>query len=481
MLTYTACGAAGTVTGSMHIFTYTQGAELFRFGIDAGMFQTGEIMSEIMLNGNLVIDPKTVDAWILSHAHLDHTGRLGYVVKRGYRGPIYATYETQQLAMIVMSDAVVQMRNHYRQFEEKEYLAIQAGRLPEHMYDRKDVELYSDSDVDQTHSQFVTQKVGQSFEIHSNLRVEFFDASHILGSVYLKITEISSSKVLFHSADLGFSPKPYLPKITKQQPEENITTIFVESTYGDRLHNSTDPTEMFAKHASDTLRGGGQVIIPSFAIQRSQELIYYCITMMKNGLIPSVEIYLDSPMAINATEVYTNYSQVAKEIMANPRVHQTVSGVQSKELNSITEPCIIIAGSGMMNGGRIWQHLRFHGGKSKSKLLIVGYQAEGTHCKELMEGKRNFVIDGKDISLKLEVVRLEGFSGHADQKMLVNWVTDIVPQSVYRGKQQLDLFLIHGENTARDVLSGVLQSRIKSSSVSIKEPLQGQEFTIWKD
>lgn len=480
MLTYQACGAAGTVTGSMHVFTYTNDQETFRFAIDAGTFQTGEIMSEVLLNGTLLVDPKTIDAWILSHAHLDHTGRLAYVVKRGFSGPIYATHDTQRLAYIVMTDAVGQMRNRFRDAEQKEYEAIHNGRLPEHSYEESDIQLYDDADVDQTISQFTTKHVGEIFTIHPNLSVEFFDAAHILGSVFMRITEISTGNILWHSADLGFSPKPFLKTIGRPTSSNAVQAVFMESTYGDRVHESTDPRASLIKEVGETLRARGQVIIPSFAIQRSQELLYYFSSMIASGQIPKVNVYLDSPMAIAATEVYTASSDQARETVHNPNIKLSPASEQSKELNYITEPCIIIAGSGMMNGGRIWQHLRFHGSSSRNKLLQVGYQAVGTHGREIGEGKRDFMIDNRSIHLKLAVVKIDGFSGHADQNMLLKWLGDCVPQTVHRGDHKLNVYLIHGEPEARKTLAHLIQSKYKEDNLSVFEPLQGQEFTIFK-
>jgi metallo-beta-lactamase family protein len=478
MLTLQSFGAVGTVTGSLHIFTYTTNGKTTKFGVDAGMFQTGEIMSEIMLNSQLGFDPGELDAWILSHAHLDHTGRLAYVVKRGFKGPIYATQQTQELANIVMTDGVKQMQNHYRKMEENEYNRIQQGKAPEHSFDRKDVELYNDQDVDITNQLFVTKRVGEKFEIAPGLEVLFFEASHILGSVFMKFTETKTGKTVYHSADIGFSPKPFLKKIGSVTPDELVQAVIMESTYGDRVHATTSPADSLAKELKETLTKGGQVIIPSFAIQRSQELLYYCASMMQTGKIPSVDIFLDSPMAINATEVYTRHVTEAAETVQNKHVRQLVSPDQSKELNYLTDPCIIVAGSGMMNGGRIWQHLRFHGNQSKNKLLVVGYQAEGTHGRELLEGKRNFVIDNKDIHIALSVIKIEGFSGHADQSMLLKWLTDIVPQGVYRSTQKLNIFLVHGEDSARDALATAIQGKLKSTTVRVYLPSTMEVHTL---
>lgn len=465
------------MTGSLHIFTYTEDGSTFRFGIDAGMFQTGEIMSEILLNNNVGFDPSTINAWILTHAHLDHCGRLPLMVKRGFSGPVYTTVETQELSLIVMYDAVTQMRNHYRKIEEEEYAIIQSGKLSTYNYERKDVELYNDSDVEKVRTQFVAQSVGKSFEICPGLEIEFFEASHILGSVFLSIRELKSGKVVFHSADLGFSPKPFLKNIIKNQPQEKIQAIIMESTYGDRIHTTLNPIEDLEEHIGSTLKKGGQVIIPAFALQRSQELLFYCSQLMRNGSIPKVQIFLDSPMAITATEMYTMHSQQARDTVSYKHIQQLPSSAQSKELNAISDPCIIIAGSGMMNGGRIWQHLRFHGNSTKNTLLIVGYQAEGTYGRQVMEGQKNFIINEKEIHLQCQVIKIDGFSGHADQAMLVKWMSDLLPQTVYRNKHTVQVLLVHGEEPARKALASIIQSKIPSLSVHL--PLPAQEFTLF--
>lgn len=479
MLTLESYGAAGTVTGSLHIFTYESNGEIFRFGIDAGMFQTGEHVSEVLLNSNLGFDPSTIDSWILTHAHLDHTGRLPYVVKRGYSGKIFATSATQRLASIVMFDAAKQMVNKFREIEHDEYATIQAGKIPTHNFEQKDVELYNDADIEKTISRFVTHNVGSTFNIHANLEVTFFEASHILGSVYLKIRELSTGKVVFHSADLGFSPKPFLKKITSQQPEEKLEAIIMESTYGDRLHTNTDPRKGLTEHLKSTLSSGGTVIIPSFAIQRSQELLYYCTDLMSSGQIPKCKVYLDSPMASAASEVYGELIPEVQQVLASPMVQQLITPDQSKELNYTTEPCIIIAGSGMMNGGRVWQHLRFHGSQSKNLLCIVGYQAPGTHGDEVMNGKRDFIIGEKDIHLGCKIVKIDGFSGHADQAMLTKWCTDLLPQSVIRGTKDCKLILIHGEDPSRHALSEVIQGKVKSATFKVILPVPAEKHILF--
>ena len=492
MLTALFCGADQTVTGSMHHFEYLEkpDATPFRFCVDAGFFQVGEHIREWHLNHQLFFSPSELDAVVLTHAHLDHVGRLPYLVAKGFNGPVYATEITAKIADVVMTDAAKQQFNAF--------VAVQRGQMQmtreEEAFmkgmDAHQWVLYSNSDVQKTNGLFHMVAYHQAIDIHPNLTVTFFDAGHILGSAWITITEKSTGKTLVCSGDLGSVDKPFIRDPELASNLENVEAVFIETTYGNKLHQTTNGRPELARLVSETARRGGMTLIPAFAVQRSQEIIFMLIEGMENGTIPRMPIYLDSPMAEAVTTVFAAHfkqfdseaqsmqTHLHKQIFNHPLLHIVHTRDQSKELNYQEEPAVIIAGSGMMNGGRILKHLAFHGRSRKNTLLLVGYQAEGTIGRKLSEGEKVVQVDGKDVHVQLEVHQMEGFSGHGDRDMLQKWLFSALPQRIYREKIDTQLYLVHGEPEGQAGFKEYLHEKV-GDNLAVHIPGMGETAVIW--
>ena len=425
MLSVQFCGAARTVTGSQYYLEYVgPDGSKFNFCIDSGMFQVGGKVNLFKVNSHLVFDPKKLDVIVLTHAHLDHCGRIPYLVKSGFGGRIFSTEATRQIAEVVMTDAAKlstdENGNSYyfpvknmteaemKPKSEKFNLSEIADQVSNEKFfpkpnndpnlngaeiqDVKKTEnlgLYGLEEVEQTMTRFKTYGYHQKFMIHPNLQVEFWDAGHILGSAYLNITELSTGRNVVFSGDLGNVGKPIIedPEMPKVLPK--LTHIFTETTYGDKFHGNLDPRARLREIAFKTLNRKGKLLIPAFSIERCQEVIYYLTELMRENLLPSVPIYLDSPMGSKVLKICLEHPELYDDAMKqkianaqNPLVFKQLkildTADDSKSLNHVKEPCIIIAGSGMLNGGRILKHLTFHIEDEKNTILMVGYQAEGT-------------------------------------------------------------------------------------------------------
>lgn len=480
MLTYKACGAAHTVTGSMHHFTYRNNSQKHQFCVDAGMFQTGEQLSNHEMNSHLLFAPKELESIVLTHAHLDHCGRLPYLVARGFRGKIYATQITKDLAEVVMLDAAKQQFNNFVKNETSQKSLNDVSASSEI--------LFSEKDVEQTLKLFEVVDIGKPFKIVNGLEGTFELAGHILGATWLRIIEESSNKQLIMSGDLGNINKPFVPNPILPRATDVTQAIFIETTYGDRLHPTFDPVKKLILEIGETLNSGAKVLIPAFALERSQELLYHLFQAMQTGQVQKVKIFLDSPMAIKVTQIFANnqasFNAKSKEAFKNnlnPFDNEWLELIedrqQSKELNHYTEPCVIIAGAGMMNGGRILKHLKFHGKDKRNKLLIVGYQSENTLGRKIEEGVRNILIDEEPVTLECQVVKIDGLSAHADQAGLEKWLFAGIPQAVHRSFTDLKIMLVHGEFAASQVFANKINTRL-SGNAQTMIPNLGDEITI---
>lgn len=441
-------GAAGDVTGTAYYLKTKQAAIL----IDCGMFQGGKD-SEIRNKKAPPVDYKNLDAIILTHAHLDHCGRLPLAIKEGYNGPVYATPATMDLTELILRDSLKVQNSDL----EKQNRRLRRMGKPEVK------PLFREEHVEKVIQLMRPLPYHNEVNIATGITVIADEAGHIMGSATLKVTvrEDKFSRTVVFSGDLG----PYGMAIVRDA--ENFTDadlVFMESTYGDRDHKPlTDTLKEMESIIGQALKTKGKILVPSFAIGRTQDLLYYLEQAFKNGKLPPFPVYIDSPMAIEATRIYTSHPELFDEEMTDfsregelmkyrGYIHPTPTPEESKRLNDIEGPCMIIAGSGMCNAGRIQHHLRHNLWKPEAAVLIVGYQAEGTLGRRLVDGASWVSIWGERISVKAQIHKLGGFSAHAGQSDLLRWFDTIAPS---RPK----VALTHGEDRAREPLAEVIAER----------------------
>ncbi|MDQ7814740.1 MAG: MBL fold metallo-hydrolase [Patescibacteria group bacterium] len=408
-------GAAREVTGSCFLVENDD----CRVLVDCGMHQ-GTTVADAENFKDFPFDPKTVDAVIVTHAHLDHVGRLPKLVKEGFKGKIYATPPTVELASVVLKDAEQVMEDAYR----SEYRP----------------KLFESADVEKTEKLFKAVDYSRKVRL-DGLTFRFRDAGHILGSAFVEMEENGRARAAF-SGDLGNIHDPIL-KPTAQLAAQDV--LLIESTYGNRLHETVqDRSKQLKQYIINTIKRAGVLIIPAFAIERTQVLLFELNHLVENRLIPPVDIFLDSPMAIKATEIMQDfpqyYNQTAlqqvcsgDDIMVFPGLEKTLTRDDSKRINDSPRPKVIIAGSGMMNGGRILHHLVRYLGDARSMVLIIGYQASGTLGRRLYNGDKHVEVLSERINVKAEIKSIGAYSAHADQKQLINWIkqAEQLPKHVY--------------------------------------------------
>ncbi len=523
-------GASRTVTGSLYYFSYQpETGKHINFCVDGGMFQIGRKVNLYRINSFLLFDPKSVDFILLTHGHLDHCGRLPYLVKMGFGGKIYATPATKEIASIVMNDAYKhqqtgEMSEDSEWFEEdfldsfgvgqmyqdilEEVTKAQEGaeklkvkhefldKLPDNfakIYNLMEKQngklvLYEKKDVDQTTSRFRTYEYRQPFRPHPNLEVEFVDAGHIFGSSYILLTEISTGRRIVFSGDIGNPGKPIIQDPHLLGAQNDLTHVFLESTYGDRLHpKKADPKEQLRKVIKQTLRKKGKVLIPSFSVERSQELVYLIVELIRENRLPPLPIYLDSPMAAEVTQVVLKYPGLYDEEMQerlrsgqNPLKNKHFQVLETQEesklLNNQRQSAIIIAGSGMLNGGRMLKHLRFNIEDERHTIVFTGFQAPGTLGRAIVDGDKEVEIERRLYEVKAEIAKIEGFSGHGDQSMLKKWLVHLLPQ---QSKKPPTVFLVHGEESGAMGLKKEIESSLPGR-VQTYWPEFGQEMVLWE-
>jgi metallo-beta-lactamase family protein len=434
-------GAAEVVTGSCHYLSTKE----VDFLVDCGMFQGKNENKNYEPIECVVEDIKFV---ILTHGHLDHVGRLPLLYKQGFRGVVYATKGTIDIAKIVLNDAANLMEEDYYTRKRKALRRGEKTKKP--LYTTKDVrDMFKNIE-------FIEVKYNKKIKLTKDIQAVFKDAGHILGSSIVKLMIIDDNikKTITFSGDLGNKDNDILPAPSVIKKTDYL---YCESTYGDRNHKSLkDTIKEFREIILKTLNRGGNVIIPSFAIERTQEVLCALKEMYKEGLLPkSTKIFLDSPMAIKATNIYIKYhKQLSKKcnkffkndgfIFDFPLLKYTTKIDQSKKINSITKGAIIIAGSGMCNGGRVLHHLKNRIWNPLNSVLFVGYQAEGTLGRKIVDGEKWINIYGEEILIQSEIVTINGFSAHADQNELLEWIKPMK-------KSIKAVFLIHGEEEKQKI------------------------------
>ncbi len=432
------CGAARFVTGSSHLITLDNDYKIL---LDCGLYQGSEDKME-NFNREWKFDPASIDCVILSHAHIDHTGRLPKLIKDGYQGVIHSTHATRSLCSIMLLDSArIQERDaEYQNRKNKKKNKKAAVLKP----------LYGPEDVAQTMKRFVGHGYDRWFEIAHGVEVLFRDAGHILGSasVTIRITEDGEEKILAFSGDIG---RPNRPILRDPSPMPKADIVISESTYGDRLHDEA-PMEVkrFLRILKKTcVENKGKLIIPAFSVGRTQEIVYMIDRLETEGLLPKIPIYVDSPLAVNATEIFGTHPECYDDelneyllVDSNPfgfkGLHYIRKVEESKKLNVKNKPCVIISASGMMNAGRIRHHLFNNLEDERNTLLIVGYCAPDTAGGILRAGATELKLFGEIKQVKLQIEIMDSFSAHGDQLEMLDFL-----------KNQRDsahtLFLVHGE------------------------------------
>lgn len=454
-------GGAGTVTGSR--FLLSAGAN--RILIDCGLFQG---LKELrLLNWRPpAFDVRSLDAVLVTHAHIDHTGYLPRLVREGFRGPIYATPATLELAEVLLLDAA------RLQEEDAEY-ANRKGYSKHHPA----LPLFTTADAEAALRRMKAVDFDEWLDPGGPFAVRYQSAGHILGSAHIEVRASSGdyrATVVF-SGDVG---RYDMPLHIDPVPPPPCDALVLESTYGDRLHEDTPLEEQLRRALAETVRRGGTVLIPAFAVARVQLVTLMLRRLMESGALPEIPIHIDSPMAVDVTRIYQRYlgseeldsdvgGHASRSIFPrNVRFHRSVE--ESRALNDLPGPRIIISSSGMLTGGRVLHHLRRLAGDPKNLIALAGYQAVGTRGRALLEGATTIRMHGEDIPVRARVISLDGFSAHADASELVKWALSGpgMPETI---------FLAHGEPDAQQALA----ARLRDASVpQVSIPRPGQEFTF---
>ncbi|HMN90396.1 MAG TPA: MBL fold metallo-hydrolase [Saprospiraceae bacterium] len=464
------CGAAREVTGSSHLLTLNDGTKIL---LDCGMYQ-GRSKAMSNFNTNWLFDPAELDCVILSHAHIDHTGRLPRLTRDGFIGPVRATHATRSLCSIMLLDSAKIQERDARYFEKQ---LLKDGTL-----DNEDLPepLYTIQDAEAVMKQFVSYGYDRWFKIHDQVEVLFRDAGHILGSasITLKIRENGKTIMLGFTGDVG---RPNRPILRDPQPMPEVDYLLCESTYGDRDHEEA-PAEIghFLRLIQQTcIEKKGKLIIPAFSVGRTQEIVYLLDRLVTAGELPPVPVYVDSPLAVNASTIYGAHPECFDDqlneyllIDDNPfgfnDLHYIRDTEESKKLNTSQEPCIIISASGMANAGRIQHHLFNNMEDPKNTILIVGYAAPETPGGMLRNGVQALRFFGQWKPVRATVEIMDSFSAHADRWEMVRFMEN-------QRESAKQLFLVHGVYEAQQNFRGLL---LQQGFREVIIPSIGDEFEL---
>lgn len=437
-------GAAGSVTGSRYLVEVDD----FKFLFDCGLFQG---LKELRLRNwdTFPINPAEIDCVVISHAHIDHTGYLPKLVKEGFAGPVYCTHPTADLMEILLLDSA--------KLQEEE--ANFARRKGYSKHENPEA-LYTEANVKMVLPLLKSFRYNEKIKIHDRVEIVFRDAGHLLGSV---ITEVfirgdrERKKIVF-SGDLGrYQQEMLYPPAAI----EHADVLFVESTYGNKDNTFDDPADDFVRVANETFARGGVLLIPAFAVGRTQGILYYLRKLMKEDKIEDVPVYVDSPMAISTTYLFFKHPEFYKPTLNLREITQEVetnmlvfvrSAEHSKSLNEIRGKVIIISSSGMMTGGRILHHLYHRLRREQDTVLIAGYQAEGTRGRKLQDGEKTIRIFGEDVPVNCKIECMTSMSGHADRAELFQWM------SGFKNKPKIT-FTVHGEGADLEVYAQAIRTK----------------------
>lgn len=458
-------GAARTVTGSRHLLTFGGKNLLF----DCGLYQGPRDAAE-QINRTFAFDPAAVDTVVISHAHIDHIGNLPTLIARGYTGSIHMTAATADLAAVLLADSAFLMQKDLDYVNKRR--GARAIRKP----------LFTVADVQETMTRIVRHPYHEAWSPLPGVTARYDDAGHILGSAIttFEFTADGRTRRICMGGDLGRPARAILrdPE-TPAAPE----VLVLESTYGDRLHAGDEATvEGLVDVVHRTVARGGRLVVPAFAVGRTQELVAMLHALIEAGRLPDVPMFVDSPMARNATAVFVHHPECFDEETAKAfrehagapfgfkRLRYIGSPDESRALNERTEPCIIISASGMCEGGRVLHHLLHALGNARNTVLFVGYQGEGTLGRRLRDGAETVNIFGEPVRVRAEIAGLDGFSAHADQAELLAWVSKFAPSPG-------TIFLVHGDLAPAETLAKLLREQ---TGATVHIPELGQEFDLWE-
>ncbi|MCF7794706.1 MAG: MBL fold metallo-hydrolase [Candidatus Cloacimonetes bacterium] len=455
-------GATGTVTGS-RFHLEIEGKNLL---IDCGMFQ-GPKKIRLKNWEEFPVPPSLFDYVLLTHAHIDHSGYLPKFVREGFNGKIICTHATAELCKVMLKDSA-HIQEEDAKWANKKGFSKHSPALP----------LYTTEDAEKAIKLFAPVHYGDHFKLTENTRIKFHDSGHILGSALIDIkTKINNEtrKILF-SGDLG---RPEIPVLNEPDQVYNVDYLILESTYGNRLHESSEPIEELVNVIKRSMDRGGSLTIPAFSVGRTQTLLFLLRLLEAEGKIPSYPIFVDSPMAIEALQIFENHIQdfdlftrmqnmAGKDIFRPRNLHICRSKQDSMSINDHKSGCIIISASGMVTGGRIVHHLKQRLPDPKNTVLLIGYQAIGTRGRTIMEKKETVKIHGKEIPINAQIEMIDGFSGHADYNEMLAWLMPF-------NKSPRATFLVHGEENASEAMA----EKIKQTyHWNVKIPQFGESFEL---
>ena len=457
-------GASQNVTGSSFLLE-TNGKRVL---IDCGLYQERKLKHRNW--EPFPFDPASIDIMLLTHAHADHCGLIPKLVRDGFRGNIYCTFATADIAKIILLDSAHLQEEDAAYKKKRHEKEKRKGPYPE-------VPAYTTADAEASFSHFYGVNYKETVVLGEGISATFHDAGHVFGSSTIKvsITQDGDTRSVLFSGDVGRDDKPIL-----KDPYEykDIDYALVESTYGDRIHEEPmDISEKLAEIINSTVKAGGNVIVPSFALQRAQEILYYMNELLLGGKIPEIPVYLDSPMAIKITEVFKHHHELYDKEMTQlvnekkspfdfPGFKMVQTTEESKALNFLKNPAMIIAGSGMCTGGRIKHHLVNNITRPESTVLFVGYQAVGTLGRSIVDGIKKVRILGQRYPVRSRVAEITGFSAHADRHELLEWMSGINPRRV---------FVVHGETKSAKEFGKFLR-RERGWKVSV--PIYGESAAL---
>lgn len=457
-------GAAGDVTGSAY-HVVTKNASIL---VDCGFFQ-GRKEESAKNRRKVELEGGKLDAVLLTHGHLDHIGRLPLLTRKGYQGPVYATRPTIDIATLILKDSLSLQKQDLK----RENLKRARAKLPP-------LEpLFEEPDVRKLKPLVKPVKYNRPLTVAPGIEARFVDAGHVIGSasIELTITENGDRKVVVFSGDLGPRGAPLL---NDPEPFKKADVVIMESTYGDRNHRSLHETAIEGREIIKTaIANKAKVLVPVFAVGRTQLLLYLLAGAFQRKTLPRFPIFLDSPMAIEATRIYSRNDELfdseALEMVAAGELRKNLRGAQpcakpgeSRALNNVKGPCLIMAGSGMCNGGRIMHHLRHNLPIPETAVLIVGFQSQGTLGRRLVDGAKSVMMFGEEVPVRASIHTMGGFSAHADQTDLLHWFSVVAPS-------RPRTIITHGEDRAREAFSNLIHTRF---GLQPERPMLGDVIEI---